>query len=430
MADPGGPARILSAAGRGAHRRPRGPLGGGRGTRQAPAFLALSALAQLLTFVFTVVAAHLVDPARYGEVMALFAAFALVALPTTALQVVAARHLATAPRRVAEGGRARGFRAQVHHAFATGLPATSLAIALALLVAARWARLPALPLAVLGVLAWNGGTLLAWWRAPLQADRRFARLGAALVLETLARLLLFVLLVAVGGMSASWAWVAAAAGAILAAGAVLRGHAASLDADPIVADQAWRSARAALLATIAGGVLTSLDLLWGRATLPATEAGHFAAGTLASRPMLLIASVAGTIALPSVATGRLRAPGLVRAAAGLGAVGLVVAAVLWALAPTLTRMLYPASFAGTVPAFRAAAVGSVGVAAALFLANGALGLARPRGQGALALIVVGLGAAVFLWARTPAAYWGYAGAAGALHLVTVAALGRTRSARS
>lgn len=398
---------------------------------QAPAFLVLSALAQLLTLALTIVAAHLLDAGHYSEVMALLAAFGAVALPTTALQVVAARHLASHPPPTDAPPRApspepTGFVAQVRRGLAVALPLSSLVVVLPLAAWAPRLHLAPLPLAALGLLAWNGGTLLAWWRAQLQARHRFARLGAALAVEALARLLVFVALVGLTSMAPSWAWLAAVAGATAAAGAVLRGAARdpALDAPRIHATPALRGARAALLTALVGGAFTSLDLLWGRAVLPALQAGHFAAGTLASRPMLLLASVAGTVALPSAARGHIRLAGLVRAAALLALLGLAVAATLWALAPAATRLLFPASYAGAVPSFRAAALGSVGVAAALFLANATLGLSRPRGQTSLAVIVAAVAVAVFLWARTPAAFWCLAGGAGAVHLLWVATLAR------
>jgi O-antigen/teichoic acid export membrane protein len=218
--------------------------------------------------------------------------------------------------------------------------------------------------------------------------------------------------------------------AAAAAGAPLLAARGRADAAPLEAGRAWRTARASLLVSVAGGTLASIDLVWARAVLPPLTAGTFAAGTLASRPFLLLASVAGTIALPYAARGTLRLMDLLRAAAGLALAGTLVALAAWPLAPDLARWFYPSGYAAAAASIRVAALGGAWLAPSLFLASAALGLRRPRGQTTLAALTLLLAAACFALARTPAAFWLLAGGAGALYLARMAWVGtraRTRT---
>lgn len=390
---------------------------------QAPTLLVLSALAQLLTFALTIAAAHLTDVASYGRVMGLFGVFGTVAVPTSVIQWLAARQLAGAASAgiaPVAGETALGFRAQARRWLLRVVPLGAAAVSVGAALGAHALRQPRGPLLAIAALAWAAGATLAWWRGQVQGARRFALLGAALLLESAARLAVFVVLLRALRLPPEWALVGALAVAAVTAGAPLLAGRGRADAAPLAAGHAWRTARASLLVSLAGGALASIDLVWARAVLPPVTAGTFAAGTLASRPFLLLASVAGTVALPYAARGTLRLMDLLRAAAGLAIAGTLVALAAWPLAAHLARWIYPSGYAAAAASIRVAALGGAWLAPSLFLATAALGLRRPRGQTTLAGLTLVLAVAAFVVARTPAAFWLLAGGAGGLHLARMA----------
>ena len=408
----------------------------------------LTGAGHLLAFALTVAAARLLAPDDYSRVMALFGVWGMVALPTTAVQLALARWLAgsTAAATGAgaptgtgapagpggpavtepfAGGAAGGFRARSRRALTRILAvATPPALAAAWAVAQRlglaWGAVAGAMLVALWI-----GSAVAWARGVAQAELRFVRFGVAGLVEAAVRLGGFVVLVVALPHGAEAALVAALALGGGAGVATLLPGGERADRSPPPRGALLASIRGALLVTLAGGVLSNLDLVWSRGTLAQPQAAAFAAGTLASRPFLLLGAVAGTLALPYVARGALGAGALLRAAGALAGLGLAGAALMSAFAAPLVRVLFGAAYASGAETVRLAAFGGALLAPAALLATAALGLpeaARSPGSPPwparrisvpllYLLVAAALAPLELAVARSPAGFWSLAGGA-------------------
>ena len=268
--------------------------------------LLAAGFASALTLGFTVVAARLLEPSHYSAFMALFGLWSLLSVPTTTLQLVAARHLAR------PGGLATGFRRQMTRWLGGTLVAVSLPVAALVWFAAAGlglARGVAVSVALQAL--WLGSTV-AWLRGRAQAQESFVRFGLSDAVAAASRLGTLVLLLGFTRFSYPWGLFVSLGVGSLAVFAVLPPKVLTRDTAPLEAKTLVASAGSAFVVTLALGIVTNLDLLWARYALAESQAGFFAAGTLASRPFILLGAVAGTVALPKVAGGAVRPTDLLK----------------------------------------------------------------------------------------------------------------------
>jgi O-antigen/teichoic acid export membrane protein len=150
----------------------------------------------VLGLVFTVVFARILGKHGYGSLAALVAAFLILSIPGTALQVTVAREVSGAlalgedARGAAIRGWMRGLLAASAVAAVVGL-ALRVPIASIIGVHTKWASGAVLPTAALWLV-------LCVERGALQGLRKFRLVGASLVGEAATRLIFGLILVAVG----------------------------------------------------------------------------------------------------------------------------------------------------------------------------------------------------------------------------------------
>ena len=376
----------------------------GSGTRltrltnaQGGPLLLLSAASNVLTFVLTLLAARLLTPTNYGTFMALFGLWSTVAMPTGAVRLVLARWLAVE-------STGTGFRRQLLRLNWGG----GLAGALLIAGAAWWGagRLELSPLVTVAVAlqAWGLGLWAAWRRGQAQARGLFTRFGWAGVLELVARLVVLVVLLTLSGLPTSWVLFAAMGAGGLGIALALPSRLLGGDHAPVPVRQLTSSLGASFGVMLAVGVLTNLDLLWARYALDLTQAGTFAAGTLASRPFILFGAVAGTLVIPKVARG-LSKTHLRRWTAYLLVGSLGLAGVAHLLAEPLVTLAFGAEYRVAVAAARLAAWGGALYAPAILLANAALGAGDPKVAVGFTLFTLVLAGVTFGFADSATAYW-------------------------
>ena len=379
-------------------------------------FLLLAAgLASALTLGFTVVAARLLEPVHYSAFMALFGLWSLLSVPTATLQLVAARHLAR------PGSLATGFRRQMTRWLGVTLLVVSLPVVALVWFAAEGLGLTQTVAVSVALQALWLGTAVAWLRGRAQAQESFVRFGLSDAVAATLRLGSLGLLLGFTQFSYQWGLFVSLGLGSLATFAVLPPKALTRDAAPLELRTLAASAGSAFLVTLALGVLTNLDLLWARYALDGPQAGFFAAGTLASRPFILLGAVAGTVMLPKVASGATRHAELLKTALFLLAGGLVLAAVAHLFAAPLVTLFFGETYRAAVHTARAAAWGGALVAPVVMLANARLGLERSFAAAGFALFTVAQVAAVFalaLFALAPSGplYWVVCGVLSTVYL--------------
>lgn len=371
--------------------------------RQALALFILSLSASFFTLLLSVLAAHLLlEPQSYSSFTTLYGLWSIIAVPTTGIQLISARHLAFQGQPGGAGGA--GFVAQSQHWMLTllwiSLPAL---LALSAGLAPRL-HLDATLLFLILLEAWGMGLWVAWLRGRAQAQNLLSRFGQSLALEALLRPLVLAALLHLG-WSVGWSFL----GAMLLARApilwrlpprllTLDTHAPRLNA---LAGQV----QASLLLTVSSGVMANLDLLWARQALPQSEAGLFAAGVLTARPFALLGAVATTVALPRLASGAWSAHTLWRACVLLLFLGAVLALLIGVCASWLAPALLGLPFAQAASTMRWAAWGGAVLAPCTLLSTGLLALGYTRESGYFSGAAALLGVGAFLLARTSEAYW-------------------------
>ena len=364
---------------------------------QGGPLLLLSVLSNVLTFVLTLLAARLLNPANYSTFMALFGLWSTVAMPTGAVQLVLARWLAVESTET-------GFRRQVFRLSWGG----GLAGALFIAGAAWWGadRLELSPVVSVAVAlqAWTLGLWAAWRRGQAQARALFTRFGWAGVLELVARLVVLVALLSISGLSVGWVLFIVMGVGGLGIALALPSRLLGGDHAPVPVKHLASSLGASFGVMLAVGILTNLDLLWARYALEGAQAGTFAAGTLASRPFILFGAVAGTVVLPKAAQG-LSATHLRRLAAYLLVGGLVLAGVAHLLAEPLVMLAFGPNYRAAVGVARLAAWGGALFAPAILLAHAALGAGNQKAAVSFILLTLTLAVLAFSFAGSAAAYW-------------------------
>ncbi len=331
-----------------------------------------------LNYAFNLVMVRLLEPGAYGALGALLAVVLIGTVPGLAVQAVVARHTAV------RGGD----RAAVAELWSRTLAAVSwVSLGLGLVVAAAAPALAAfLHLGSLAPALWLAASILplplvSALQGMLQGVQRFGALGAALLVNAVARLAVGVGLVAAGhGVDGALAGsVAGSAVAVLVLLAAVRpapalglASASAPRPAPAPASALGREVGAASLAFLGLLLLTNVDLLLARHYLPARASGLYAAGSVVTKIAYWAPQFVATIVFPRLATARAGRQRLLgRAAmvvAGLG-LGLVVVV---AAAPGLAVALpFGAAYRGVGPALPLfAALGTALALAQLLLFSG------------------------------------------------------------
>lgn len=275
----------------------------GTDTGQA-ASMAVAVMAQnLLGLAFTVVFARILGKDGYGSLAALVAAFLILSIPGTALQVTVAREVsgALATGEAARGAAIRGWMRSLLIG-AAGVTLVSLAlrdpIGSVIGVDTHWAAGAVLPTAVLWLV-------LCVQRGALQGLQRYRLVGVSLVGEAASRLIFGLILVGVG-LDVAGAFVGSTMS--IGAMAVVLGFALHQELDtappghkpPVgerlrdLAARAW----APLVALALIAVLQNIDVIVVKHRVSDDAASAYAAAAVAAKVMVWIAVGLGMYLLP------------------------------------------------------------------------------------------------------------------------------------
>jgi O-antigen/teichoic acid export membrane protein len=275
----------------------------GTDTGQA-ASMAVAVMAQnVLGLAFTVVFARILGKDGYGSLAALVAAFLILSIPGTALQVTVAREVsgALATGEAARGRAIRGWMRSLLFG-AAGVTVVSLAlrdpIGSVIGVDTHWAAGAVVPTAVLWLV-------LCVQRGALQGFQRYRLVGISLVGEAATRLIFGLILVG-AGLDVAGAFVGSTMS--IAAMAALLGFALHQELDtappghkpPVgerlrdLAARGW----APLLALALIAVLQNIDVIVVKHRVPDDAASAYAAAAVAAKVMVWIAVGLGMYLLP------------------------------------------------------------------------------------------------------------------------------------
>jgi O-antigen/teichoic acid export membrane protein len=285
----------------------------------------------LLGLIFTVVFARILGKDGYGSLAALVAAFLILSIPGTALQVTVAREVSGALA-IGEDARGTAIRGWMRHLLfvAAGVTVVSLAIqgpiGSVIGVDEHWAAGAVVPTAALWLV-------LCVQRGALQGFQRYRLVGASLVGEAFTRLVFGLILVGVG-LDVAGAFLGTTMS--IAAMAALLGFALHQELDtappghkaPVgerlrdLATRAW----APLVALALIAVLQNIDVIVVKHRVSNDAASAYAAAAVAAKVMVWIAVGLGMYLLPEAtrrtSVGRDARPVLLRS------VGVAVAAAI------------------------------------------------------------------------------------------------------
>jgi O-antigen/teichoic acid export membrane protein len=269
--------------------------------------MAIAVMGQnLLGLAFTIAFARILGKDGYGSLAALVAAFLILSIPGTALQVTVAREVsgALAVGEAARGAAIRGWMRHLAYG-AAGVTVVSILlrdpIASLIGVDTKWAAGAVLPTGALWLV-------LCVQRGALQGFQRYKLVGASLVGEAAARLVFGLILVAVG-LDVAGAYLGTTASIV--AMSILLGMALhrELDAAPPgakpppgerlrdLATRAW----APLLALALIAVLQNIDVIVVKHRVSDDAASAYAAAAVAAKVMIWIAMGLGMYLLPETA---------------------------------------------------------------------------------------------------------------------------------
>lgn len=258
------------------------------------------------SYALTLVAAHALGPAEYGQFSALIGLLTIATVASLGLQATAARRVAAHPAQVEETERhllAATWR------WAAGVTLLLLALTPvlhAVLDLDAWGGL-VLTAAAAGLLTFMGGQL-----GLLQGKHRWTLLAVVYAAMGLGRLGVGAAALALRPTT-SLAMAGVAVGAVIPvaiAGLALRHHRRStggaVPASPSTAEEEETKGLAQEVAhsvhlLLAFFVLSNVDALLARAVLPPHDAGLFAAGLIVSKSVLFLPQFVVVVAFPSMA---------------------------------------------------------------------------------------------------------------------------------
>ena len=280
----------------------------------------------LATYGFTVVAARLLGPERYGGVAAVMNLLLVVSVVALALQATAARRISSDLAHVGQIER-EVLRVSWRAAAVVG----AALLVLSPLVE-RLLRLDSLGPAVLVALAAIPVTAMGGQAGVLQGERRWNALGAVYVAAGLPRLVLgaALLLASPTELMAVAAVAAGSLAPVLVGWWALRGdRIAGAEADHHRGRAIMAEALLGSQALLAFFALANLDLVVARHVLPAQESGLYAAGLILTKGLLFLPQFVVVVAFPSLATADQRMRALVGSLAATVAIGTIGTLACW-----------------------------------------------------------------------------------------------------
>lgn len=290
---------VLEPTARATHPRP--------GLLRSGAIVAVAvAVSNLLNVIFQLVTARLLPPAEYSLLVTLFSVLLIVNVPILSLQASVARRVAQAMADGDSGAAGAVMIESLRPLARWGAIIVAMGAALAIPFAIAFNVERELPFLAAGAAILATLPLPVTWGG-LQGVERFGVLGGSQLLYGVLKL--------VAGVALGLLGFGAAAIVFGVAVATVLAFAASLiPLRPLLAaglrrargtlrlfDPYTRGA-AAILILIAA--LTNLDLIAARAFLDTSEAGAYAAVSVAARSLLLLPLIATTVLFPRVATLR------------------------------------------------------------------------------------------------------------------------------
>jgi O-antigen/teichoic acid export membrane protein len=294
-------------------------------------------------YVFHLIAARSLGPARYGDLATLIAISGLIALPLGGVQIWVARYVARYTA-VGDDAAAHWFvrRALTYTAFGG-------AVATVALLALSWPLKEALGIASIAAVALTALTAFPAATAPItwglaQGLQRFRLIAVTYTASAIVRVALIVLAFA-AGLRVGGAMLATLASMLVALGVplwVLRDWAkpAPTSGRRVTRREAARSLTPVLLGLLAITALTSVDVVVAKAALTEHEAGIYGSASLVGRVILYLPAAIITVLLPRVAA---------RAADRVETIDLLRRSVLVTLAfCSLSTLVYAAQGSGIV----------------------------------------------------------------------------------
>jgi glycosyltransferase involved in cell wall biosynthesis/O-antigen/teichoic acid export membrane protein len=256
----------------------------------------------MIALVFTIVFAHLLGASGYGSLGALIAAFAILVVPGSALQATVAREVsaAAAAGRPNPGAGVRHWLERLAIAtVAIAVVAVALREPMSALVGVddEWAAAAILPTGALWLI-------LCVQRGALQGLRRYRVVGLSIVGEAGARLVLGVGLYAVGlGVTGAFLGSTASILVLALALALPLAHELRIAGEaPDGADLRLRrllgSAWAPVLAFSLIAALQNIDIVFVKHQASSTDAGSYAAASVAAKAVIWVAIGLGLYLLP------------------------------------------------------------------------------------------------------------------------------------
>lgn len=325
-----------------------------------------TAAANVVAFALTIVLGRLLTVADFGAVVALLGVAIVGQVPAMALQVVVARHLATATAATRPGLA----RALLLHA---GLVALAVA-ALAALITVPATGL--LHLGSPGPMAWLAAslapvTLIFAVQGLLQGEERFTALGVFLVVMAVTRV--------GGGLAGSgfgpagvFAGIALGAVAALAVALFLvRRDLVAAGGQPFQPREFYGELWTAVAGMGALLALTNVDVMLARHFLSRHDSGLYAAGAVASKIAFWFPQAVAVVVFPRLADAEQREGLLARAATVVIGLGVLTSAGTALLGPWIFGILLGAEYrtlGATLGVF--AAAGAAGTLVQLLLYSG------------------------------------------------------------
>ena len=296
-----------------------------------------TAVMNVCTFGFTVLAAGILDTASYGAFFALLNLLMVVSVVNMGLQATAARRIVAEPAAVADIERAV---LRVTYAMALSLGA-GLAI---LAPAVTWllqldSVVPALVLAALAVPT----TVMGAQIGILQGEKRWPALSWVYVMAGVPRIAGLVLLVlrpdeTVALFGSGLGYIAP----VVLGWWLLRRPRAAGTPSTAPAPEPWALVREALHGTqalLAFFALANVDIVVARHVLGDEESGLYAVGLLVAKIMLYLPQFVVIVMFPSLATAHLRRRAVVRGTSAVAALGTACTVGVLVLATPLAELL-------------------------------------------------------------------------------------------
>lgn len=307
--------------------------------------------ANVVSYVFTIVAARILAPSVFGEISALLALLVVGVVPAMGLQAAGALRIARAERgrRGTESSTLFGLTLAVSGL--SGLVALALSPALVALLhldgygPALWLAVALVPLTTLGL-----------FHGRLQGARRFGGLALLVGMESLGKVGGGLAGLVIGGTStSSLAGTAIGSMAVAVVGWLLCGR-------PVPARPrrraAWETLHAAQ-AMLALVLLVNIDLVLARHHLPPRQAGEYAVGAVITKVAYWLPQAVGVIVLPKLAHADARRTALPMALGICAALDALVVLGAALFGPTAVGMIGGAAYVdAAVPLWQFALVGS------------------------------------------------------------------------